>query len=433
MTEEFGNVEVFTGQEKEPEGPRQMTAAPSTMATVEQARAIAETQSALVIARANPRDEHVSYLKIIKACKRRSFAEQAKWAYKRGGKLLSGDSVKLMQVMAQCWGNIDFGFRELSREGDKSEVEAYAWDLETNTRVKRTFQVRHYRDKGGGTVKVEGERDKYELIAGLAQRRVRSCLENIIPPDIIQGASQQCDETIKKGDGRPVEDQVRDMLVAFDALGVTKDMIEAWLQHKTSAIVPAQIVQLKQIYRSIKDGVAPREDFFSLKVAPAGKVEDPEKPEGGESNSDPWDEKAWVNLRKAGFATFVHKNLATFKDVPVTVQAKVIRKWSQPNFYPETPFPTVETLKGAPGNVVDAEFEPPEPLPPAVPTPPDPWAGLRNARENPKLGGEDAFAVACEAVFGEPERTPQTPEEAKSVTIYMNQIAESGTEGGGAE
>ena len=69
---------------------------------------------------------------------------------------------------------------------------------------------------------------------------------------------------------------------------------------------------------------------------------------------------------------------------------------------------------------------PTEPLPDATPTPPDPWAGLLKARENPDLGGEDAFAVACEAVFGEPERTPQTPEEAKSVTIYMHQIAGSG-------
>ncbi|KKL55853.1 hypothetical protein LCGC14_2251230, partial [marine sediment metagenome] len=170
MEEKFGHVEVFTGQEKEPEGPRQMTAAPSTMATVEQARAIAETQSALVIARANPRDEYKAHLKIQKACKRQSLAEVAKYAYRRGGTLVQGESIKLIQVIAQCWGNMDFGFRELSRVGDKSEVEAYAWDLETNTRVKRTFQVRHYRDKKDGAVKIEGERDTYELIAGMAQR-----------------------------------------------------------------------------------------------------------------------------------------------------------------------------------------------------------------------------------------------------------------------
>ena len=396
MTEEFGNVEVFTGQEQAPEGPRQMTAAPSTMATVEQARAIAETQSALVIARANPRDEHVSYLKIIKACKRLSFAEQAKWAYKRGGNLLSGVSIQLMQPMAQCWGNIDFGFRELSREGDKSEVEAYAWDLESNTRVKRTFQVRHYRDKGGGSVKVEGERDKYELIAGLAQRRVRSCLEAIIPSDIVKGAAAQCDETIAKGGGKPLEDQVRDMLVAFDVLGVTQDMIEAWLQHKTSAIVPAQIVQLKQIYRSIKDGVAPREDFFSLKVVPA-KPEETENPETKPS---------------------IHK--CAFPDCDFeTPSERGMKKHNTQKHQkktPEEPKEPVHTIEKeiTPGQLDGAV---------AAPTPPDPFVGLKNARESL---GEDAYAVACESVFGEPERFPKTPEEAKSVVVYMNQIAKSG-------
>ncbi len=375
MEEEFGHVEVFTGQEKEPEGPRQMTAAPSTMATVEQARAIAETQSALVIARANPRDEYKAHLKIQKACKRQSLAEVAKYAYRRGGTLVQGESIKLLQVIAQCWGNMDYGFRELAREGDKSEVEAYAWDLEGNVRAKRAFQVRHYRDKKDGSVKVEGERDTYELIAGMAQRRVRSCIEAVIPSDIIKSASAQCDKTLAGGDGKPLEDRVRDMLAAFDELGVSKDMIEARLQHKLTAIVPQELVQLTQIYRSIKDGVAPREDFFSLKVAP-GKTEPPEKPERKPST---------------------HK--CAFPDCDFETQSE----------------------RGLKKHTTQQH-----PLPETEPVVPDPWAGLKNARENKDLGGEDAYAVACEAVFGEKERTPQTAEEAKSVTVYMHQIAESG-------
>ena len=389
MEEKFGHVEVFTGQEKEPEGPRQMTAAPSTMATVEQARAIAETQSALVIARANPRDEYKAHLKIQKACKRQSLAEVAKYAYRRGGTLVQGESIKLIQVIAQCWGNMDFGFRELSRVGDKSEVEAYAWDLETNTRVKRTFQVRHYRDKKDGAVKIEGERDTYELIAGMAQRRVRSCIESVIPSDIIKSASVQCDKTLASGDGKPLEDRVRDMLTAFDELGVSKDMIEARLQHKLTAIVPQELVQLTQIYRSIKDGVAPREDFFSLKVAP-GKTEPPEKSERKPST---------------------HK--CAFPDCDFETQSERGLKKHTTQQHPLPPAEPKEPV------------EPPEPLPPAVPTPPDPFVGLKNARESL---GEDAYAVACESVFGEAERYPQTPEEAKSVTVYMHQIAESGAE-----
>ncbi|KKN12371.1 hypothetical protein LCGC14_1017110 [marine sediment metagenome] len=393
MTEEFGHVEVFTGQEQAPEGPRQMTAAPSTMATVEQARAIAETQSALVIARANPRDEYKAHLKIQKACKRQSLAEVAKYAYRRGGTLVQGESIKLLQVIAQCWGNMDYGFRELDREGDKSEVEAYAWDLEGNVRAKRAFQVRHYRDKKDGAVKVEGERNTYELIAGMAQRRVRSCIEAVIPSDIIKSASAQCDKTLAGGDGKPLEDRVRDMLAAFDELGVSKDMIEARLQHKLTAIVPQELVQLTQIYRSIKDGVAPREDFFSLKVVPAGKTEDPEKPEHKPS---------------------IHK--CVFPDCDFKTGSEKGLKRHTTQQHPDSP---AEPKEPKPGDDDDTTL----PLDSAAPTPPDPFVGLKNARESL---GEDAYAVACESVFGEPERYPETPEEAKSVAVYMNQIAKSG-------
>lgn len=94
------------------------------------------------------------------------------------------------------------------------------------------------------------------------------------------------------------------------------------------------------------------------------------KPDTGKpeiDSSDPWNKKAWVNLRPPGFATFVHKNLATFKDAPVKTQAKAISKWSQPNFYPETPFPILNEIhptvgtKDEPGKLVDAEFEEPGP------------------------------------------------------------------------
>ncbi|KKL46268.1 hypothetical protein LCGC14_2347300, partial [marine sediment metagenome] len=204
-----------------------------------------------------------------------------------------------------------------------------------------------------------------------------SCIESVIPSDIIKSASVQCDKTLASGDGKPLEDRVRDMLTAFDELGVSKDMIEARLQHKLTAIVPQELVQLTQIYRSIKDGVAPREDFFSLKVAP-GKTEPPEKSERKPST---------------------HK--CAFPDCDFETQSE----------------------RGLKKHTAQQH-----PLPETEPVVPDPWAGLKNARENKDLGGEDAYAVACEAVFGEKERTPQTAEEAKSVTVYMHQIAESGAE-----
>lgn len=277
----FGEIQVFTGVETQQEQSlAPVIQQPTAISSIESSRSVAEAQAAMVVARMSPRSEENAYMKIMRACKRKSLAEGAKYAFRRGGTLVTGASIRLAEVMAQSWGNTTYGFRELARQGDTSEVEAFCWDLETNTRVTRTFQVRHYRDTKKGSQKLTAERDKYEHVASQAQRRVRACILEIIPGDIVDAACDQCDKTIAS-DGRPLEDRVRDMLMAFSEYGITKEMIEGRLSHKLTAIVPQELVQLTQIYRSIKDGVAPREEFFNLDITQSQKekVQPPKEPE----------------------------------------------------------------------------------------------------------------------------------------------------------
>jgi hypothetical protein len=240
----------------------------SGMVSVEQSRAIAETQAAMVVAKSHRRDEFDAYSRIMKACQRPSLASSAMYAYRRGGAMVEGPSIRLAEVLARARGNITYGLRELSRTEGESEIEAFSWDLETNTRVTRQFVVRHIRDTKGGAKKLTEERDVYELAANMGQRRVRACLLELIPGDIVEEAVNQCKKTLALGDGRPFEDRIRSMIVAFEELGVTKDMIEGFLSHKITAMVPAQLVKLTQIYKSIKDGVAPREEYFDINSGP---------------------------------------------------------------------------------------------------------------------------------------------------------------------
>lgn len=262
---DFGDVQVFTGQEMaEHQQTQTQVQAPTVSGNVEQSRAIAEAQAAMVVARMNPRDEMTCYNKIMKACKRRSLAERATYAYKRGGQLVTGPSIRLAEVLARHWGNLTFGLRELSRKSGESEMEAYAWDLETNTKVSRTFTVRHIREKKSGNQNLDSERDIYELTANMGQRRVRACILELVPGDIVEAAEEECKKTIENGAGEPLEDRIRKMIAAFAELGVTKEMIEDFLGHKVDAMVSQQLVRLTEIYRSIRDGVGKREDFFRV-------------------------------------------------------------------------------------------------------------------------------------------------------------------------
>jgi len=242
----------------------------------ETARAVQEVQASLVIAKKFPRDQDAAYLRIMKSCERYSLADQAEYAYPRGGTTVSGPSIRLAEVIAQNWGNLSFGIRELSQSDGESEIEAFAWDLETNTRETKTFKVPHQRyTKSKGNVALFDPRDIYEHTANQGARRMRSCILGVVPGDIVDAAVSKCRETIKKGiNEKPMTDQIRATLKAFDALGITKEMIERRLGHKTEAIVADELAEFRGIYRSIKDNITKREEWFDLKVEQEKKASD---------------------------------------------------------------------------------------------------------------------------------------------------------------
>ena len=104
----------------------------------------------------------------------------------------------------------------------------------------------------------------------MGARRLRACILGIIPGDIVDAAVAKCEDTLIKGDSKPIEDRVRDMLSRFKEIEISQELIEKRLQHKTTAIVRSQLVELGKIYNSIKDGMSKRSDWFDV---PASQVD----------------------------------------------------------------------------------------------------------------------------------------------------------------
>lgn len=253
--------------QRPPEGPFPVRQQQSTaMAEVQQTRAMAEVQSAMIVAKKFPRDGAESYARIMQACQRPSLAEQAMYSYPKGGQMITGPSIRLAEAMAQCWGNVDFGIIELEQNGGESSMLAYCWDLETNTRQTRQFVVRHERHTKQGVQKLTDTRDIYEMTANQGARRLRACIIGVIPGDVTDAAIDACEKTLAKGGGEPLADRVRKMLTAFTAIGVTKKMIEKRLGHKLDATSETEVVTLRKIYSSIKDGMAPASSFFQAET-----------------------------------------------------------------------------------------------------------------------------------------------------------------------
>lgn len=244
--------------------------APSpALIAVAQQREIAEVQSKLIIARGNPRDRIESKDRIINACTDPDLAEKALYSYSRGGTEITGESIRLAEVMAQNWGNFEFGVRELEQRDGESTVEAYAWDLETNVSQRKIFQVPHIRySKSKGNTKLSDPRDIYELIANNGARRMRACILGMIPTDVKEAAVTQCEETMtKKVELTPA--RIQTMLAKFkDDYAVTKEMIEKRIQRHVDSITPAMFLGLGKIYNSLKDGMSIPGDWFEYEATP---------------------------------------------------------------------------------------------------------------------------------------------------------------------
>lgn len=236
------------------------------MAGAIQGREAQNAQIAMLAAKRFPRDEKDAIDRILNSCSRESLAAVAIYQYSRGGTDIQGPSVRLAEAIAQHWGNIESGWREIERQKGHdgvgvSVIEAFAWDLQSNYRVPRVFTVRHWRDTKKGGYPLTDERDIYELCANQAARRVRACLLAVIPGDVVEEAQRQCDITLNaKADTSP--EAQKKIVEAFGAVGVTRAQIEARIQRRMDAITPAQVVQLRKILASLKDGMSQPGDWF---------------------------------------------------------------------------------------------------------------------------------------------------------------------------
>jgi len=226
-------------------------------------REISEAQNRIILAQRFPRDEAAAAERIRIACQRPGLAEAAMYSYVRGGTNVTGPSIRLAEALAQNWRNFDSGTRELEQRIGESTIEAYAWDLESNVRVTKQFQVPHIRRANQRNIHLEDPRDIYEAVANQASRRMRACILALIPGDIVEMAIRTCEETLASStDCSPAA--VKKMFTAFETnFGVTREQIETRLGRKIGDEMSAGVmIGLIKIYNSLKDGMSRPADWF---------------------------------------------------------------------------------------------------------------------------------------------------------------------------
>src|SRR5690625_3468335 len=237
------------------------------MAQASSSREMEEVKGQIFMARQFPRNVFQSEQRILDACKRPSLAGTAIYSYPRGGTRVEGPSIRLAEVLAQNWGNLAFGIKELEQRAGESIAMAYAWDLETNVREEKVFTVPHSRKARGQIKKLDDPRDIYELVANNGARRLRSCILGIIPGDIVEKAVEECNKTLTGGNKKPLKDRTSDALTAFkEQYRVTQEQIEERFGYNVDAFTERDLLDLVKIFNSLKDGMSKVDDWFTKEV-----------------------------------------------------------------------------------------------------------------------------------------------------------------------
>lgn len=277
--------------------PAQVPAAPSADrigqgTAVEQSRAVAEVQAAIYVARQFPREVGRSRNSMQSACGSMALASKAFYRFPRAGGAVEGSTIHLAKTLAQTWGNIQYGVSEMRRDDEyrQSEMQAWAWDVEANTRHVLTFIVPHAKFAGGQVKALEDLRDIYENNANNGARRLREAIFAVIPDWFIEEAEDLCRETLNKGDGKPLEQRVEGAIGVFKQLGVSEERLEQKLGRKKAQWTGADIAQLLITHKSIqRREIAVDDEFPQARITAAeikgntgrGKTSPP-------PDDDPW-------------------------------------------------------------------------------------------------------------------------------------------------
>lgn len=243
----------------------------SQTTAVEQARAVAEVQAAVTVAQQVPRDRGRVVAEMQDSCRRTAVASQAFYSMPRAGGKVEGATVHLARELARIWGNVDYGVRELRRddEAGESEIQAYAWDQEANTRSTRSFIVPHARMVKKQRSKLVDLGDIYLNNQNIGARAVRECIFTILPSWFTAEAEGLCKQTLQQGEGEPIEARVSKMITAFGQYGVTEQMITDRLGRPRTGWTPGDLADLTTTYGTLQRGEASPTDLFEPTQSPA--------------------------------------------------------------------------------------------------------------------------------------------------------------------
>jgi hypothetical protein len=244
---------------------------PAAVAAAESAKA--RIQAAFLMALHKPRNSDQARVNILEACKRPMFAERVEYSKPVGGKAIKGPSVRFAELALREWQNVMTESQVIYEDETVRRIRVSITDLETNASFSKEIQigktVERRRADGREVVSERTNTDGKQTYivkatdeelhnkeAALISKALRNEGLRLIPSDIVDEAIEVAKETLKKQDAQDPNAAKKKLLDAFAEIGIKPKDLEEYLKHKTDLITPAELQDLRGIYRAIKDGDA---------------------------------------------------------------------------------------------------------------------------------------------------------------------------------
>lgn len=218
-----------------------------------------EVDAGLVWARDNPRSVARFLTEMNEfALKDAATAEKMYYSLRRGGKAIVGPSVRMAELGAECYGNLNAAARILSTSGEYAIAEGVAHDLERNTRINRTV-ARRLTDRNG-------RRYSDDMIVMTANAAGSLALRNAIVSVIGKRYLDPLVEAARKlvaGGSEGMADRREKALAWWETKGVSRGRVLAALGRKGAEDVTAEdLADLRGFARAIADNDATVAEVF---------------------------------------------------------------------------------------------------------------------------------------------------------------------------
>lgn len=191
-----------------------------------------------------------------------SVANSCNYGLPRGGKIITGASVRFAEIIFSAWGNARAGTRIISDDGRFITAQGVCHDLQSNTMITKEIK-RKITDKNGKTF----NEDMITVTGNAASSiALRNAILSVIPKAFWETLYEES-RKVAMGDSKTLSTRRADALAVMQKFGVTLEMILEKFEIKGVEDITLEHLQILNACRnSIKAGETTPEALFAVPV-----------------------------------------------------------------------------------------------------------------------------------------------------------------------